>query len=387
MIRLLESVNDQDNSILQQVDDGAIMNYQIACQKDGAIFGCVLTNSTTQIAIGKGLLIVRGYRFSINTQTTILTISNTSYPASATKYYLWLRITHTTANASYEFVVSTNGTQLNKTAIEKDEGVYDYKLAEFTLGPSGISGTVKSLIANVPAPGSSVTNNSTTNNYYSIAGGETLPEPRIEIVKSAEGTEAKLGMVGGYLCIANKNDYSKYKSGYKIRFVLYRFMERGRYRNKRNGSKLYVEKTGYVKPLQMGWKESSKLKLVYSFNDLQTINVAKSGQYIYKRTDVLQPIRSFIDKCFYYKVSGTKTAVDDDTPISSIRSVRSKGNRHGYFRHNFIKIAFKAELLDSNNKKIAESGLSRSLTILVNYTSVNKQTTKLGEKFRVLIDL
>lgn len=379
-IRFLESVAQDDDSVLQQIDDGATLNFQIACQKDGAIHGCAITNSATTISIGIGLLMVRGYRLKFDSQTVVFTLANSAYPASSTKYYLWLKITRTGSNASYEFFQSTNNTSTNRAAIEKSEGVYDYKVAEYNLGPSGIIGAVKSLIANIPVPGSGASGST------SIGIGIALPEPRIELVQSAESTLTKYGMAGSLLCLGNKNDYAKYVGNYTIKFVVYRFVERGRYRNRKNGSKLYVEKTGFVKPLQLGWNPSSKVKLTYSYADLYTAIVCKSGAYNYRRTDVILPIKSLIDKTFYYKVDGVKTVVDSDTPVASIRCIRSRRNRVGYPKHNFLKIAFKAELWDSAGKKVTESGLSRTLTIVTNLTAVGKQTITYGERFRVLID-
>lgn len=380
-IRFLESVAENDSSVLQQIDDGAVLNYQIACQKDGAIHGCTITNSTNSISIGTGLLMVRGFRLKFDSNTLVFALNNSAYPASATKYYLWLRITRTSANATYEFFQSTNGIQTNKAAIEKAEGAYDYKVAEYTLGPNGISGAVKSLIANIPVPGAGASGS------IGAGIGIALPEPRIELVKSADGTELKGGMTMSYLCLGNKNEFAKFVGSYTVKFVIYRFVEMGRYRNRKNGSKLYVNKTGYVKPLRMGWNTASLVKLTYSFADLSTRIISTSGAYNYKRTDVIVPIKSLIDKCFYYKNNGVKTVVDNTVPVASIRSIRSKYNKHGYPRHNFIKIAFKAELWDNTGKKVTESGLSRSLTIVVNRSAAGKQNITYGERFKVFIDM
>ena len=379
-IRFLESVAENDDSVLQQIDDGATLNFQIACQKDGAMYGCSITNSTNAINIGKGLLMIRGYRLKFDSNTIVFSLSNSAYPAASTKYYLWLRITRTSVNASYEFFQSVNSTSTNKANIEKSEGVYDYKVAEYNLGPNGIIGSVKSLIANIPVPGEGAKGSASVGSI-----GVVLPEPRIELVRSAESTQTKLGMAGSYLCLANKNDYAGF-GNYKVKFVIYRFVERGRYRNRKNGSKLYVEKSGFVKPLRMGWNTASLIKLTYSFSDLYSVIVCSSGAYNYKRTDVLFPIKSLIDKAFYYKNNGVKTVVDNTTALGAIRSIRSKYNKHGYPKHNFLKIAFKAELWDTAGKKITESGLSRTLTIAVNKSAQDKQSITYGERFKVLID-
>ncbi len=375
-IRFLESVADNDNSVLQQIDDGAQMNYQITCKKDGALFGCALSNTARVISIASGLLIVHGFRFRITDQTSIYTLSNAEYPASNTTYYLYLRITRSGSSSTYEFILSSSSSTANKTSIEKVDGVFDYKIAQLTLGPSGIVGTARSLIGSIPVPGAGSSG--------SPGIGISLPEPRIELVNRASSGNGGIA-ANAYLCLANKDEYAGY-GNYKVKFVIYRFVDRGRYRNRKNGSKLYVEKTGFVKPLRLGWDSSSLVKLTYNLSDLYTQSIDTSGSYTYRRTDIIFKVKSLIDKTFYWKDSGTKTVVDATTALSAIRSIRSKYNRHGDPRHNFVKIAFKAELWDSTGKKVTESGLSRSLTIVVNRSAATKLSRTYSELFRVIID-
>ena len=163
-IKLLESSNEND-PVLQNIDDGALINFQAGCKADGILCGCGLSNTTTIIRMAPGTLMVRGYRLKvtegISANQTIYTLSNSSYPATATTYYLWLRLTRTGSDCEYVFFVSTSSTQANKDPIEQQDGVYDYKVASFTLGPSGIVGNVKSLMANIPTPGSGSGSSST----------------------------------------------------------------------------------------------------------------------------------------------------------------------------------------------------------------------------------
>lgn len=411
-IKLLESLSYEGNEVLQQIDDGALMNFQSANRTNGILYGCKITNTASAIKIGAGVLMVRGYRLKfIGEATTVYSLSSASYPASATTYYLWLRITRVENDASYEFILSANDKQVNKTEIEKETGAYDFKVAKLTLSSSGISGNVESVLPNITAGGSGSTSSGTglvtsiptittgsghsgsTHSSASIAI-TSLATPDLTIIGLPKeeitienGTAYIMGNSHSIICVGNKTTYSTLvgNSGYDVKFVLYRFIEDGRYRQKRNGSKFYTFKTGYVRPIgSIGYKGSeSQVKLVTSFKDLGTVLVNSSGQYQYRRTDVLANTMTIINETFYETIEGVKTPVSLSTNLEDIKCVRSKSSGRRYGRTNmFVKLAWKAELWDSNNKKVAESALSKPLIITLNYY-MPANSINLGQRFKV----
>lgn len=379
-LKLLESLPAQDNDVAQQVDDGALINFQAAEQRNGFIYGCSLINTTTTVTITPGLLMVRGYRIKIDSNTVIFNTASSGTPSSTVTYYLYLRITHTGNNATFQVVSSTNSSASSLDAIERGEGTYDYKFASFSIGPNGISGSVKNLMGTITP---------STAGTASGGLGISLPEPKIELVAKAKG--ANSGMAGGYLCLGNKSEFSKFTANYSIKFVLYREMNRARYRNKQGSNKVYVNKTGFVKPVdKLGWRKTRRLVLSLNYTELQSVNVVTKGGYTYKRTDVIAPVNDYIDAMFYDGSGATKAAITATTLPRYIRASRCKKNRRTStdYKHNYFKFAFKAELYDSNNKKVAESGLSRKITIRPNRKvhDLTAEQDGIGELFIISID-
>lgn len=420
-MKLLESLNSVDNIVTQQIDDGAVMNFQAAGQRSGAIFGCKLTNTTNAIRITAGLLMIRGFRCKFEEDETIVALTSSAYPSTNTNYYLYLVITRSGTNATARWEYSTNSKASSLTEIEKTNGSYYYKAGEFTFGPSGIAGNVKSLIATITAAAPS-------GGSGGSSVGASLPEPRIELVMSAERNGGK-GMTASYVALGNKAEYTKYIGQYSVRFVLYRYVERGRFRNRRNGAKLYVNKTGFVKPTShCGYKESqASMILTANYNNLKSVVIAQNGSYSYRRTDAIAPLLDYITEAFYLynPTNHTKHSLldaiedDDDTEyefvvehpqhhhryhlhaspremVGYVRATRSKAMKHGsapdifyVYKHNYFKFAYKAELYDSNGKKVAESGLSRTIMIGVSPSAVGKVNAErfdFGQLFRVHID-
>lgn len=384
-IKLLESVATTDNDVLQHVDDGALINFQAAQQKNGLIYGGKLTNTVSSISIGEGLLMVRGYRLKIDSATTIMNFSSSAYPSVSNTYYLYLRISHIGYDAKYEWIISISSIAANSDLIEREEGIFDYKVASFTFGPSGIAGTIKSLMGIITSSGAGGSLN---------ALGVGVPEPRLELVMSAYSNGGK-GMTDSYLCLGNKDDYSKFTSNYSIKFVAYRYIQRGRYRNKNSGNKLYVNKTGFVKiNTKIGWRKvpaSNAFKLVVNYTDLQKVILSQKGSYKYTRTDVIDNLFNYIDTMFYQQIpDSVATPITPSSIPAYVRATRSKANglTSKDFRHNYFKFAFKAELYDSAGKKVAESGLSRTVTIRPNrkYQDLTTAGTKLGNLFIITID-
>ena len=148
-IKLLESLPSTGNEVHQQIDDGAIMNFHITHNLNGAIYGAKLTNTTNTISISAGLLMVRGFRLKIDSTTLLKTIN--SFPSANTDYYLYLAITRADNDASFSWQLLTTEVAPSLTQIERVEGTYYYKAAKATIGPSGIVGEIHSLIATIPA--------------------------------------------------------------------------------------------------------------------------------------------------------------------------------------------------------------------------------------------
>lgn len=387
-IKLLESANEND-PVLQTIDDGAVINFQAGCKADGVLYGCALSNGTTLIRMTPGVLMVRGYRLKITAGSgnyqTVYSLDNASYPATATTYYLWLRLTRTGTDCEWEFLINTSAKSSNATAIEQQEGVYDYKVASFTLGPSGIVGNVKSLMANIPTPGSGLPS-------VSGIGSLILPKPILELVKRPKNSTTLTNILCGnaysYLCLKNKNDYSAFNAnGNTVKFVLYRFLNKGRYRNKRNGAKLYISKTGYMKPVKsLGYRGTqSDIRLNISYSTLGSATIKSSGQYNYRRTDILENVKTLIDEMFYYLDDGVKTPITAQTTLANIKASRSRKSGIRYGRKGlYLKIAFKAELWNGG-KKITESDLSTPLIISLNYYKPST-SNNWGDWFVVRLD-
>ena len=390
-IKLLESLPNEENDVAQQVDDGAAINFQAAHAQNGALWGCTLSNSSTTISISAGLLMVRGYRFKVDGPTLIKNFSSGSYPVFNTTYYLWLKIVRSGSNATFTWEANFGDTAPSQTAIERVEGTFWYKAAKLTLGPSGIVGTVTSLIAVIPAA-SGTTSSSTRE-------GLDLPEPSIELVSSAEEQTpgSNKGMTRAYLCLANKDLYSKYTGVYTVRFVLFRYLQKGRMRSRANGNILRTNKTGFVRPVTtLGWRvNASTMKTSIPYTSLATVTIAVSGSYNYRRTDVIDTIYNYIDNAFYYEnpITGAKEQVTGiGQEVAYIRATRSKAlglTRTTEFKHNFFKFAFKAELYDSNNKRVAVSDFSPTITIVPNRAHEDILSTTpggYGQLFKIRID-
>lgn len=388
-IKLLESSNEL-NPTLQNVDDGALINFQAACKADGILFGCGLSNTEQAIRVAPGTMMVRGFRLKFTQTEVVYSLSNAAYPATATTYYLWLRLTRYDTDCEYEFFISNEATSQNRTAIEQSIGVFDYKMASFTLGASGIVGNVKSLMANIPTPGSGGTGAGAGTTYSLSQVG--LQKPIMELIQLPKNafdlSNIICGKANSLLCLKNKQAYSVFNTnGNVVKFALYRYINKGRYRNRRNNAKLYIEKTGYVKPIKsLGYKGLlSPIKLTTAYSSLGSEIVASSGQYQYKRTDVLCSIKELIDNMFYEVVESVKVPITASTQLDSIKCSRStKGGQHYGRKGLYVKIAYRAELWNGG-KKLAESELSTPLIISINYNK-DPESTKWGDWFRISLD-
>ena len=372
--KLLESLSSEGNDVSQQIDDGATINFLAAHSKNGAVYGCTLKNTINEITISPGILMVRGFRLKIESDTVIFSTVTAGLPSIPSIHHLFLRIVRTGNNATASFRHSIMA-KASTDEIDKSDGVYDFKIATFNLTPRGISSKVASLIPTInPSDGGS-----------SSAVSIVLPTPRLELVSTDRAPEGLIrGMLNSYLCLANKYDYKDFVTNYTIKFVMYRHIQRGRYREYNNSNKLHINKTGYVKCNgDLGWRYHLKeddncydpsykpFAIAFNYTDLQQIIISKSGNYEYKRSDMIEAMYKYVDTIFYKydPISRTKAVIDENTTAMTIRAARSKrnGKKAGNYRHNYFKFAFKAVLYDSTGKRITESGLSNAITIRPNY--------------------
>lgn len=126
-MRLLEKYH-----VEQTFFDGAQLNHFITNNNVGRIFGLTLSHTSQQLLISKGLLVVRGYRISFGNEV-LMTFD--AYPAQTETQNLILRITVTQDDSS---ATLTTGAITYMDDIEKGVGTYDYLLATFIIGQTGI---------------------------------------------------------------------------------------------------------------------------------------------------------------------------------------------------------------------------------------------------------
>lgn len=383
-MKLLESISTEENNVAQQIDDGALINFQAAGQRNGAIYGCTLSFVANKINIASGLLMIRGYRLKIESAEEVIDLSSVPFPDENTLKYVYIRVTRTANDATYSVWHSSLKTREHSDNIERVAGSFDYKIANVTFGPSGIV-SVTSTIATITASPSG---------GGSIEAATMVPTPLLEIVGAPATSLAQ-----SFLCLGNRGDYVKLASQYTIKFVLYRYVQKGRYRKRSGESKFFVHKTGYVIPLydKIGWKEPM-FSLEVDYTNLQTIVINSIGDFSYSRHDVIDNLFNYIDTMFYDPGAvydeitdrmipnpdlEEKVSVSLTTNPYFIRATRSRNGKQAEWRnygsarqakHNFFKFAFKAVLYEGS-KAVAESPMSKSVLIRPNI----KQQVKEGE--------
>jgi hypothetical protein len=375
-IKLLESINSESNDTVQYPDDGAPINFLSAYKKNGRIFGASVTINGKVLTISKGLLIARGFRLAIDGSTVLLDLTNSAMPASQTTFNILISIIRTGHNATFSVSYRNSSLSYSTDAIDQDEGTYELKIGILTLNSSGIVGYADALTTIAP-PSSSDS---------SSGVGSMLPPPELEIVSRRAG-----GAYGGYLAIRNKGDYSGYATKYSVRFQLFRFMRKAKYRERSGSTKVYLRKSAFVQPaVSLGWG-TAKIPVIVLLSDLQTVTVTANGTFSYIRKDIVCPISNFVTSMFY--VPGTtKTAVTNSTNVYSIRSTRSEkkktiGQYGKHAKHNFFIFAYKVYLY-SGSARIAESPFSKTVVITPNYHMkvANGASTGIAGKFRILIE-
>lgn len=391
-MKLLESLNDELNNSVQYPKSGAAINFQ-ACQKtSGALFGCGISNTTYQIKIAAGILVVRGYRFEISAEETLIDFTGQSLPSTPATRYLYLRIVASGNNASFSIQVSQFATTGFNASIEQVDGTYDYKLATFILSTSGIS----NLTSNV----STITASSGGSGTVAL----TVPVPLIEVVTGVPGNTYD----NGYLCLRNKSEYASLVLGYTVKLALYRYVQKGRYSLIGGSGRMRFYKSGYVKPIDsayggIGWRRAQQyvtnpyyraypyvdFRLSFAFSGLTSATIATKDTASYVRNDIIEPLSNYIDGMFYEMPSQYNESANCMLPLDNsrqpvtetsnpffIRCTRSKnaikmdgnlgywlGAIKGTQMHNFFRFCYVAEVYNSNGDLVAQSPKSRDVII------------------------
>lgn len=359
--RLLESINAAGNDVAENVDEGASLNFLSSYKRDGRVWGAYLSISgSNKLQIGQGLIMARGYRLSIDSTTTALDWSATPFPATSGTMSVYLTITRTGHNATFSFTTAKVGS----ASIDQVEGSFSLLLGTLDVGPSGMNSFTDKLATISPSTGSS----------SSDSLGSSIATPRLAVVYDSR-VNGGSGSYDGYICIANKGDYTGLASKYTVMFKLVRFVSHGQYRERSGTQKLYFAKTGWVQPAKdVGWA-SPFLKASAKLNELQTVAICSSGGFVYSRSDVIEKVSDVIGSNFYEVVSGVKTAITTSTLAKNIRSTRSKRvkfsndksvyGRHA--KHNFLIFSYIACVYDGN-KTVAISDIGSSVEIFPNYS-------------------
>lgn len=402
MIKLLESITTDENDVSQQVYDGAAMNFQACAQRNGYIFGCTLTTENKRISISSGLLLIRGYRLSIDETTVLLDLSSAPLHAIASTYYLFIRIERTGDNATWSARYQSMLGNRNNAAIEQVDGIYDYPVASFVASASGIS-SISRIMSKIPASSSS---GSTT-----VIGG--LPTPQIAIVH--DGFLAN--PYYGYLILANRADYLKYANTYEVSLVLYRYLAKGRSCKSMGATRIRYGKSGYVKVVHttgsnLGWSTSEnepfRLSVLVNENDndvgLKNAVIVDKDGITYARNDIIESLTSYARGMFYdpgqsydsnrnCMIPGkNRNVVTGYSNPYFIRCTRSKKGWNGkgfasnwagpygkWHKYNEFRFAYAIEVRDAANSLVATSPLSAPVSIKPNYSrsvSIGDYTNK-----------
>jgi len=373
-IRLLESINTDDNPVAQNPDDGAVMNFLSAYKQNGRIWGAAVSWSGKIFTIAKGVLIARGYRILIDESTTLLDLTSAAMPSAQTSYSVIVAVTRVGHGAS--LAVSYTSGSYPTAAIDQVEGSYALKIGTLVLGPAGVVGFTDSMATVSPPSGGS-----------SGSLGSSIPTPILEIASARSG-----GAYGGYLCLKNKGDYNGYAATYSVRFKLYRFVGKGKYRERSGSTKVYIQKSSWVLPaVSLGWSASRKIPNVTLLGDLGSATITTNGTLSYSRNDVMSPVADIVQSMFY-DASGAKAAVTASSNVYSIRSTGSKkrkvvGQYGKHAKHNYFIFAYRA-FLYSGTEAVASSAMSRAVVIAPNYRmkTAAGAGTGLAGKFRILIE-
>jgi len=374
-IKLLESINTDDNPVAQNPDDGAAMNFLSSYKKSGRVWGAAITWSGKVFSIAKGLLIARGYRISIDSATTLIDLTKDAMPSAQSTYNVLLKITRVGHNASFSIAYQSASSSYETDLIDQGEGTYCLKLGSLVLNSNGVVSFTDSMTIIAPPSGGSGT---------SVGG--MLPAPILEIVSKRVG-----GSYSGYLSLKNKGDYNGYASSYTIKLCLFRYVSHAKYREKSGTTKVYIQKSSWVSPASsIGWG-SALVSNIVLFSALKTVTVDTNGTLSYVRKDVIAPLSDYCNAMFYDKSSGTKAAVSSATDVYAIRATRSKktktqtqyGHHH---KHNYFIFAYKI-VLYSGLSIVATSPISNAIVITPNLSKkiTSGTTGGINDKFKIKV--
>ena len=109
----------ETNGVTIHVDNGATINFKALHEKNGAIFGCSVTNNSGKVNISRGTLAIRGYRIEFTQNEDVYDIN--SYQTSDTSNYLVIAkisVNQTQRSSSLEFIVKRESSGLTQNNIE-----------------------------------------------------------------------------------------------------------------------------------------------------------------------------------------------------------------------------------------------------------------------------
>jgi hypothetical protein len=378
MIKLLESINTDENQVAQNPDDGAALNFLASYKKNGRVWGAAVSWSGKVFTIAKGLLIARGYRIQIDSSTTLLDLTSAAMPSSQTVYSVLITITRTGHNATFAVSYQAASLTYPTAAIDQVEGSFSLKIGTLTLSTSGVVGYTDVLSTIAPSSGGG----------SSSGIGATLPAPVLEIVSPRKG-----GAYSGWLALKNKGDYNGYLSSYTVRLILYRYLGKGKFRERSGSTKVYLLKSSWVEPASsLGWG-STKVAKVTDLTALKTVTVASNGTLTYVRKDIIGTMADYANAVFYDLTSaGAKTAVTSASDVYAIRATRSKkektATQYGHHhKHNFFIFAYRIRIL-SGATVVASSPMSNAVVITPNLRIAPARGTTGGiqDKFRFKVE-
>jgi hypothetical protein len=384
-IKLIESLNTEDNAVAQYPENGAAINFLSCYKKSGRAFGAVISYSGKTLSIGAGLLIARGYRIWIDSTTVLKDLTGDVMPAVSTVYHLLLTITRSSHNATFAIGYFLGSLAITQNSIDQVDGTYQLILGTLVLDSNGIMAFTDTLTSITPPSGTS-----------GSSIGSILPAPQLEIVQGRKG-----GAYNGWLAIKNKGDYNLFSSSYTVEFWLYRYVRKGKYRDRSGSTKVYFSKTGFVQPtVSIGWG-TAKITPEILFSQLQTVTVRRNDTFSYVRKDIVAPISDYVGAMFYDAgydsgtglIGASKTAITESTNAFAIRSTRSSKGKHPtlyshHSKHNFFIFAYRA-FLYSGSTRIAASPFSQKVVIAPNLSFeslAEASSTTIAGKFRILIE-
>lgn len=371
-MRLIEKKND---SIGTTVDNGAVLNRAAVSGKNGALYGFEITNTNGSVRASKGRLIVGGFTFETLETEELFDI--TSFTATTTDpYIIYLQITFdtTTRDATYTISALASNTTVTKTAIwENQSGTYHFALAKFVKSEGTITSFI-SLVKQIDVSGGS------------SAGSQiVVPQPTLMVGNNKAGTSGVSTMYNGWLFIGNRSDFLTLSQSYKVKFIMFRRLQKGRYKRATN---FYTHKTHWCEVTTApGWNELvAWTKRSIDFTELTEAQIYSLGTY----SGVIDTVANLISAFFYELTSDVRSAVTISSPITHIRATRSKSTGQALssgkrWKYNYVELAYKARVYDvQTGNFLGESAMSNPIVITVTGKGQDGRTiSSMGDLFQI----